>query len=190
MRALVLAVALGLACAAGLGAPGGAAPQSQAVLNYGDSLAVGTGIYLPGFLHGWSVSQSGTVSKHTAEVPVDLRRLGAGLPRVVVVSAGANDDPRAVSRFAAHIRETLHIAGGDRCVVWANVVRPPYAGVSYDGLNRVLALADRASRTLRVFDRAGLAHAHAEWFTKDGVHPTAAGYRARAAAVAQLVRTC
>jgi hypothetical protein len=190
MRALLLAAALALAGVVAFGSPGGAAPESQAVLNYGDSLAVGTGVYLPAFLHGWSVSQSARVGRSADEAPGDLRLLGGALPRVVVVSAGANDDPRAVSLFAARVRQTLDVAGPDRCVVWANVARPPYRGVSYDGLNRVLALADRSSAALRVYDWATVARAHPSWFERDGVHPTTSGYRARAAGVAHLVRGC
>ena len=45
-------------------------------------------------------------------------------------------------------------------------------------------------RNFRVFDWQALAKAHPQWFGSDGVHPTAAGYRVRAAALARLIKTC
>ncbi len=35
-----------------------------------------------------------------------------------------------------------------------------------------------------------MARTHPGWFGKDGVHPSMAGYRARAAATARLVQSC
>jgi lysophospholipase L1-like esterase len=186
-RALALVLAAAVAALAGTTA---APAASRSVLLYGDSLAVGTGIYLPGFLRGWSVSQSSDVSRHTSSVSDGLRAYGSTLPRVLVISLGANDDPGAVSWFARYVRDTVRVAGPTRCVIWANVLRPPYNGVSYDGYNRVLRAADARYRTLRVFDWVAMAHAHPSWFGGDGVHPTAIGYRARAQALARMVRAC
>ena len=59
-----------------------------------------------------------------------------------------------------------------------------------EGFNAVLRELDRRSGVLRVFDWAALARAHPAWFGPDGVHSTAAGYRARAAGVARLARAC
>ena len=75
-------------------------------------------------------------------------------------------------------------------MVWANVVRPPYRGVSYRGYNR--ALADEASRreNLRVLNWVRMVRRHPEWLAGDGVHASAAGYRARAKAVARAVTQC
>jgi lysophospholipase L1-like esterase len=109
---------------------------------------------------------------------------------VIVVSAGTNDDPGRVSGFARVVRDTLAVAGPKRCVVWSTIVRPPYAGVSYDGYNRALAAIARNRANLRVLDWVAMAHAHPSWFGSDGVHPTATGYRVRAAAIARLVRGC
>jgi lysophospholipase L1-like esterase len=109
---------------------------------------------------------------------------------VIVVSAGTNDDPGRVSGFARIVRQTLAVAGPTRCVVWSTIVRPPYRGVSYSGYNRVLEGIARNRANLRVFDWVSMARAHPAWFGADGVHPTATGYRARAAAIARLVRGC
>ena len=42
------------------------------------------------------------------------------------MSLGTNDDPRDVDGFRAAIDEVMEVAGSGRCVVWANIVRPPY----------------------------------------------------------------
>jgi lysophospholipase L1-like esterase len=166
------------------------ASGSRNVLSYGDSLSVGTNVYLGTYLRGWNVRSVGAISTHADEVPGALRSYGGSLPRVVVVSAGTNDDPGRVSGFARVVRETLEVVGPRRCVVWSTIVRPPYAGVSYAGYNRALATIARHHDNLRVFDWAKLAGAHSSWFGSDGVHPTATGYRVRAAAIARLVRAC
>ena len=187
MRALGLTLALALACAASA-ARADAAPRS--VLNYGDSLAVGTGLFLRPLLAGWSVRDDASTSRHADEAPAALGAYGGDLPRVVLVSLGANDDPARPAWFRAQVLAVLRIAGPGRCVIWSTVVRPPYRGVSYEGYNAALRELDRASSVLHVFDWAALARAHRDWFRRDGVHPTATGYRARAAAVAQLAKSC
>jgi lysophospholipase L1-like esterase len=183
-----LALAAGALLCALVPAAGSSAAGKRTVLHYGDSLAVGTQIFLDDYLRGWRISSDTEISKHATEVPSDLRRFGSALPRVIVVSAGTNDDPGAVSRFARTVRETVAVAGRSRCVIWATVVRPPYEGVSYAGYNGVLRALDRRSKTLHVLDWAAMASAHPWWFGSDGVHPSATGYRARAQATAALVR--
>jgi lysophospholipase L1-like esterase len=187
---LVAAVVLAAVAAALLCSAAQPATGARTVLHYGDSLAVGTGLYLTRLLPGWRVQSSTDISRHADAGPPTFRELGAGLPRVLVVSLGTNDDPGRVSGFAAIVRETLRIAGPNRCVIWSNIVRPPYGGVSYEGYNRALAALQRRHRTLRVLDWVALTRAHPEWLGRDGVHVTAAGYRARAAATAALVRSC
>ena len=158
------------------------------MLSYGDSLAVGTDLYLDTFLPGWSVRSSTAISRHAAETPGALRSLGSSLPRVLVVSVGTNDDPGAVSEFRGIVAQAVALAGPSRCIVWSTIVRPPYNGISYEGYNRVLRAAAGRYANLRVLDWAAMARAHPGWFGRDGVHPTATGYRARAAATAKLVR--
>ena len=82
------AVACALVAAASAPAAG-----SRDVLNYGDSLAVGTQLFLDDYLRGWRVRAETEVSRHATDVPGALRGLGVALPRVIVVSAGTNDDP-------------------------------------------------------------------------------------------------
>ena len=186
MRAFLLLVAVLCALAASTSS---FAAGRRTVLNYGDSLAVGTQLYLRDYLTGWAVRDETEISLHAVDVPGALRSLGAALPRVIVVSAGTNDDPGSVSRFARTVREAVSVAGGSRCVIWATIVRPPYAGVSYSGYNRALWTIARRHPTLHVLDWAAMAHAHPGWFGSDGVHPSMTGYRARARATARLIRT-
>jgi hypothetical protein len=189
-RFLALTLSLAALVCASVAGSSAQAAGSRNVLSYGDSLSVGTNLYLGTYLRGWSVRSVAAISTHADEVPGALRGFGTALPRVVVVSAGTNDDPGRVSGFAQMVRETLRVAGPRRCVVWSTIVRPPYAGVSYSGYNRALVTIARHHENLRVFDWAKLAGAHSSWFGSDGVHPTATGYRARAAAIARLVRSC
>ena len=184
-RSVPLAIAICTLIVSSSAAAGG----QRTVLNYGDSLAVGTQLFLGRYLAGWHVRSETEISKHAGDVPVELRSFGAALPRVVVVSAGTNDDPGAVSRFARTVREALAVAGPSRCVIWATIVRPPYAGVSYAGYNRALQTIAMHHPTLHVLDWAAMAQAHPGWFGSDGVHPSMNGYRARAAATARLIRT-
>jgi hypothetical protein len=91
-------------CAAAVVAPLGSgrrpaqdARTSRTLLHFGDSLAVGTGVFLPDRLAGWSLTQSFGISRHADEAPAGLRSYGAALPHVIAISLGTNDDPGAAS---------------------------------------------------------------------------------------------
>jgi lysophospholipase L1-like esterase len=155
----------------------------------GDSLAVGTEPYLPGDLHGFNVRQSASISRHAPEGVELLRHLGK-FPRVVVMSLGTNDDPHAVGTFRSAVRSTIHLAGRRRCVVWANIVRPPVGGASYAGYNRVLAQENRRHRNMRVVKWTRIVRDRSLPLSADGVHPTADGYKVRARAIAREVKRC
>ena len=188
-RAAPLALILTLAAPAVAGGTASTA-RSHRLLHNGDSLGVGTQLFLPGALPGWRIRASLAISRHAFQGPGILRAYGRGLPRVIVVSLGTNDDPRQLGMFRHAIRATMRIAGRRRCVVWANIVRPPVAGTSYRGMNVVLAREARRRRNLRVFQWARMARRHRFWFGPDGVHPSAVGYRARARGIARVVRRC
>jgi lysophospholipase L1-like esterase len=142
-RTALVAGAVACALATAVAAP--AAQASRTLLVYGDSLVVGTGLFLPATLAGWPVRT---------------------------------------------VRDVVRIAGPRGCVIWSTIARPPYDGVSYDGYNRALRRIARARPSLRVFDWQALSRDNPQWFGSDGVHPSAAGYRARATALARLVKTC
>ncbi len=155
----------------------------------GDSLAVGTRPYLPGDLRGFNLRQSTSISRHAPQGVALLRDIGR-FPRVVVMSLGTNDDPRAVDSFRSAVRSTIHLAGRDHCVVWVNIVRPPVAGAAYAGYNRVLAEENRRHRNLRVVKWTRIVRRHSLPLSSDGVHPDANGYQVRAKAIAKEVRRC
>jgi hypothetical protein len=163
---------------------------SRSVLVNGDSLAVGTKRHIPRMLDGWKVKQSTATSRHAYEGADVMRSYGRRLPRVIHVSLGTNDDPNRVEGFRAAIDEVMDVAGGRRCVVWTNIVRPPYEGTSYDAYNRALAREDRARDNLRLMNWVRMVERNPEWLAEDGVHVSADGYRARARAVARQVKRC
>ena len=171
-------------------APARAEALSRRLLVDGDSLAVGTAPYLPRELGRWKVIQSTSVSRHAYEGAGIMRAFGRGLPRVIHISLGTNDDPRSVDAFRSAVRDVMAVAGPGRCVVWANIVRPAVAGASYAGYNRVLAQESRPRENLRVVNWARLARDNPHWFAGDGVHVSAEGYQVRARAVARSVRRC
>jgi lysophospholipase L1-like esterase len=187
-----LAFVLILACSAGsaLALPGRSASRTLYV--DGDSLAVGTGWYLSTYLPGWTLRSMAVVSRHAAAgvASIEERAREGLLERVVVVDLGTNDDPSAVSSFRSYVLGVVRAAGPSRCVIWSTINRPPYGGVSYDGYNSVLRTLDARYRNLHVFDWAARAKTHPEWFGSDGVHPSSAGYRARASGLAWLVKHC
>jgi len=128
MRRVLVVMAAGLALA-----PAAASAAERSLLVNGDSLAEGTRPYVPRELPDWRVRQSTKVSRHAAEGDDVMRRYGASLPRVIHVSLGTNDDPSQTRAFRAAVGDVMDVAGGRRCVAWANIVRPPYARVSYRG---------------------------------------------------------
>jgi hypothetical protein len=173
-----------------LAAPASADAPSRRLLVNGDSLAVGTAPYLPRELGRWKVTQSTAISRHAYEGADVMRAYGRALARVIHVSLGTNDDPRSVEAFRSAIREVMTVAGPRRCVVWANIVRPPVAGASYAGYNRALAQESRPRKNLRVVNWARLVRENPHWLAGDGVHVSAEGYRVRARSVARSVRRC
>jgi hypothetical protein len=182
----------GLVLAFALAVPAGAdasSPKHRLLVN-GDSLAVGTQPYLPRELGRWKVIHSTAISRHAFEGANVMRAYGRGLPLVIHVSLGTNDDPRSVDAFRSAIREVMAVAGSRRCVVWANIVRPSVAGASYAGYNRVLARESRPRKNLRVVNWARLVRQNPYWLAADGVHVSAEGYWVRARAVARSVRRC
>ena len=170
-------------------APPASAAEPSLLVN-GDSLAEGTKPYIPRELPEWRVRQSTSVSRHAHQGDDVMRRYGNRLPRVIHVSLGTNDDPGDLAGFRDSVADVMRAAGGQRCVVWANVVRPPYRGVGYRGYNRVLADESSRRENLRVLNWVRMVRRHPEWLADDGVHVSAAGYRARAKAVARAVGGC
>jgi hypothetical protein len=166
-----------------------AAAQEHSMFVDGDSLAVGTQPYFPRALPGWTIRTSASISRHAFQGPGVLRAAGS-LPRVIAVSLGTNDDPRQIGGFRSAIRNTMSIAGPNRCVVWATILRPPVAGASYTGYNQALKAEARTRPNLKVVRWRKLVHHHPQWLGPDGVHVDGAGYMARARAFARKIQRC
>jgi hypothetical protein len=174
-------------------AEGEAAPEagtgSGHALVVGDSLAEGTEAPLARLLPRWRIETSAYTGRHTDDGVSEI--LGTSkLPPVLVVSLGTNDDPSAVSSFGSSVEAVMRAAGPSRCVIWANIVRPPYNGVSYAGYNRMLARAAAANPNLTILDWAGIVRSDPGLLASDGVHATPSGYQTRAEAIAQAMQTC
>jgi hypothetical protein len=167
-------------------APAAAAPS---VLHVGDSLAVGSDPPLRALLPGWSFTTDALENRPTATGVAIIDRQPS-LPSFLVVELGTNDSPDQSARFAGYVRHVLELAGPRRCVVWVNVHRPPYNGVSYAGFNRVLDQLAASLPNLAVVDWNGLVESGQAKVEADDVHATPDGYRTRAAAIAQALRGC
>jgi hypothetical protein len=112
------------------------------------------------------------------------------LPGALVVELGTNDSPDQSAQFAGYVRHVLALAGPKRCVVWVNIHRPPYNGVSWAGFNRALDQIAATAPNLAVVDWNGMVNSGQAQVAPDGVHSTPDGYRARAAAIAQALQGC
>ena len=182
MRRIALATTICLVVAA----PAAAAPS---LLHVGDSLAVGSDPPLRQLLPGWSITTDALKSRPTAAGVAIIDRQ-ATLPASLVVELGTNDSPDQSARFAGYVRHVLALAGPSRCVVWVNIHRPPYNGVSYAGFNRALDQIAATSSNLAVVDWNGMVASGRAQVAGDGVHATPAGYQARASAIAQALEGC
>ena len=163
--------------------------RARAALIVGDSLSEGTKPYLPGALSGWHVDQAVSTSRHAPEGVSILRRRGS-LPGAIIFALGTNDDPHDVGGFRNSLEAVRAIAGDTRCVVVPNIVRPPVGGASYSGYNRAIADLARHHDNFRLVDWASLVARNRGWLADDGAHVTAAGYQARARAIAKQVERC
>jgi lysophospholipase L1-like esterase len=193
LAAVLLTITAGLAylTPAATAASPDARPTEKTVLDLGDSLSVGTGPYLRTRLRGYRIERLHDVGLHAYDAAAIVAAAKASLPRVVVVSAGTNDDPRIVATFIRAVSRVLRSAGRERCVVWPTIVRPAAVGATYNGMNRALARAAARNPNLVLVDWVGMVNRHPHWLSDDGVHVAAAGYRARAAAIAHAVsRRC
>lgn len=90
----------------------------------------------------------------------------------LVVSLGVNDDPHQTSQFARDVRA---VVAGRECVVWLTIPTRP-------AFNRVLRARARSDLRLRLVD--------ARVPTRDGIHPTPAGYRHIAHSIRAALLAC
>jgi dienelactone hydrolase len=100
-----------------------------------------------------------------------------------------NDDPAQPSRLSSDLASARSLVHG-RCLVVATMSRPPYHGVTVDGLNRAVRSFASGTSTARLVDWRAAALANPGLINADGVHPTPAGYQLRARLFAQAIASC
>ena len=151
------------------------------MLNVGDSLAVGTGPELEQKLTGRSVTTIAAINRTSSQGLAALRAV-ATVPTTIVVELGTNDTD--VDAFRANVRSILAIARTVSATVWwVNISRPLLDGTSASELNAVLTAEQASHDNLKIVDWNG-AVAAGRGQLADGIHPSAAGYKARAALIA------
>ena len=186
--ALVLAVAIAVAVVVvRRGGDESSAGATGAATLVGDSLNVGIEPYLAEALDGWRLDAHDEVGRATREGVDELRALRSSLAPVVVVSLGTNDAEGSEAEFRALVNEALAVAGPDRCVVWATIVRD---GEERAGFDRVLRDARETHPSLRLVEWASLVGDDPSLLGSDGVHGTPEGYARRADETARAVRAC
>lgn len=185
--ALVLAVAIAVALVVVRRGDDESRATKGAVTLVGDSLNVGIEPYLQDELEGWRLDAHDLVGRATREGVDELRGLRASLAPVVVVSLGTNDVEGSEAEFRRHVDEALAIAGPDRCVVWATLVRD---GEERAGFDQVLRDATEAHPNLHLVDWAALVEDDPSLLAADRVHGTPEGYARRAEETARSVRDC
>ncbi|HEX6583871.1 MAG TPA: hypothetical protein VF056_09715 [Thermoleophilaceae bacterium] len=166
----------------------GAPPRSLLVV--GDSLGLFTQPYLERELPRWRTAARVRPAVRATDAVRLLRAHPGRLPTVIHVSLGTIDEPEKVAAFRRVVLRVMRLVGRRRCVVWANIFRPARDGVGYDGFNGVLERQAAQRDNLRVVDWRAMVDANRDWLLGDAVHVSAAGYRARAHAVAREVRRC
>jgi lysophospholipase L1-like esterase len=153
----------------------------------GDSLNLGVEPYLQEELQGWQIETDDVVGRSTATGIEHLRAQRASLGSYVVVSLGTNDPVDTRDAFRAGVSEALVVAGAQRCVVWATIRRD---GDTYEPFDQILRDASAGNRNLRLVEWTSMIRAHPDWLAGDGIHASSDGYKARAKAIVDAMRTC
>jgi hypothetical protein len=165
------------------------ASAAGGVLVVGDSLEVGTSPYLGGLLPGIPLTVDAQISRPSSTGVAIVRSRLQTADRVVVFDLGTNDDPAQPQALSADLAAVRSIAG-DRCVVVATLNRPPYNGVSVDGLNGAVRDFAASSPPVQVVDWRSAVLSNSGLVGSDGVHGTSTGYATRAQLVARGILDC
>jgi lysophospholipase L1-like esterase len=171
------------------GAPASAQNAAGSVLVIGDSLQVGTGPYLEQQLGALPVESDDRQSRGSGEGLAALRTSLRPDHEVVVFDMGTNDDPSNPNALYANL-QAARAASGDRCLVVATILRPPYNGVTVDGMNAAAERFALDNAGVQLVDWYGVATSTPGILYEDGVHARPEGYALRGRLIADAVRSC
>ena len=186
LTALILA---GAAAVLLSGAPASAQNAAGSVLVIGDSLQVGTGPYLEQQLGALPVESDDRQSRGSGEGLEALRARLRPDHDVVVFDMGTNDDPSNPNALYANL-QAARAASGDRCLVVATILRPPYNGATVDGMNAAVERFALDNPGVQLVDWYGVATGTPGILYEDGVHARPEGYALRGRLIADAVRSC
>ena len=166
----------------------------------GDSLTVGIIDALPTLLPANKLIVSARIGRTVGEGMGLLRAYARkpGLPQVIVVQLGLNNDPAQTSVFTAMIAQTMAAAGSSRCVIWVNLYHRTTTLVGkrrvsaniFTQTNTLMARAAARYKRLSIVDWASAAQRHPEWTSYDGIHPGPIGLASFAQMIAGAVKNC
>ena len=169
-------------------APAAARTAPDAVLMIGDSLSVGTKQYFTAGLTGAPTSVDATSGISLKE---GMRRYDAVAvkPQVVEMALFTNNAPNQIGELRAALDTTIADARQrNGRVVWATIVGNRKYG-SYDEVNAMLRdYAAKNADVMGLVDWAKMTAQHPGYLAGDGIHGTAAGYKARAQAFADAAK--
>jgi lysophospholipase L1-like esterase len=179
LTAAILAVAAAMAPAA----------AAQNVLVVGDSLQVGTGPYLERELGATPVEFDHRTGRGSLEGVSILRSRIRPEHSIVIFDLGTNDDTRNPDALLSNLNSARGIAG-DRCLVVATVIRPPYDGVGVEGMNAAVQRFASENAGVQLVDWHAIATATPGILYADGVHARPEGYALRGRLLAEAVAAC
>ncbi len=162
---------------------------APSVLVVGDSLQVGTGPYLEQELGRIPAEFDQRTGRGSAEGVGRLQLRLRPEHTIVIFDLGTNDDPRQPDALYQNLSEARAIAG-DRCVVVATILRPPYAGVGPEGLSAAVERFASEQANVQLVDWFGAVTSSPGLLYEDGYHARPEGYALRGRLLAEAVAAC
>ncbi|HYP47536.1 MAG TPA: hypothetical protein VEQ61_02760, partial [Thermoleophilaceae bacterium] len=159
----------------------------------GDSLAEASEPFLPLALPGFNVTVHARSGRALGRGMDVLAQTPLPPGAVLALSLFTNNDPRDVPALEGAVRESVRRAGPRGCAVWATIQRPRVGRVSYRSANRrLVALAGDPAfgGRLQIVRWAEAVKRRPGWLSRDKVHPTPSGRRARASLYGAAAARC
>jgi lysophospholipase L1-like esterase len=152
-------------------------------------LTVGLEPDLPVLLRGWKLRVDGRIGRPTSEAALIVAH--AALPSRVAFLLGTNDAPDG-DVLLRELHALLRRLPPNGCLVTSTIARAATGGIGYGVANTKLRALAREDARVRLIDWEQMTETHPRWLADDPehVHPSAAGYEARARALANALRSC